>query len=303
MIKKNINQKITSKFIASFFKTESDFSIFQFTKSPKNLQTIFFNSTNYKKFNLADKAFIVDFKKSTKIEINFINQLINKSINLFISLPADCQIIFKETIKKSSDNFLLTLVIQENSDVTYYLDGQKDSPDNFFYYIDLKQNAKFNLYYLAIFQKNLTGAFLINHQKNNSVGNILGGLKVTGRSNSHVRLINNHIGKNTTGDIKFKALGEKQAISYVEGLIKINEKAKNTNSYLTENILMLSDDCQIQTKPNLEIANHEVKASHSASIGRIDQNAVYYLMSRGLNRAQATKLITNSFLAEIKKYF
>ncbi|MBN1779350.1 MAG: SufD family Fe-S cluster assembly protein [Candidatus Buchananbacteria bacterium] len=254
----------------NLLKTEADFIIYQFNQAPKSLQAEF-------KVEAQKEAFIVEFKNAKKIDVELVNQLEQGTINLFFSLPADSVIAVKQKTKTIADNF--------------------------FYYFNLKRNTEFNFFYSAVFQKDVAGKFLINHQQSGSVGNITAGIKAEKKSKFNLELINNHLAQNTSGDIKVRALGLDQTDGQIKNLIKIHPNAKNVESYLDTKILLLSDQCQIQTQPDLEISNDEVKASHSASIGQIDQNAVYYLMSRGLNKVQAIKMITNSFLAEVEKNF
>ncbi|HLD18797.1 MAG TPA: Fe-S cluster assembly protein SufD [Candidatus Nanoarchaeia archaeon] len=80
------------------------------------------------------------------------------------------------------------------------------------------------------------------------------------------------------------------------GLIKIDEKAQKTNSFLAQHTMLLSPNAICNSIPSLEIAANDVKASHSASAGQIDQEQVFYLMARGIPFGEAKKLIVFGFL-------
>ncbi len=133
------------------------------------------------------------------------------------------------------------------------------------------------------------------HQSVNSTAEVLSFLTATNKSEIKINTINHHKKENTFGDIKVKALGQDAAHALINGMIKIDKNAKNTNSYLTQDILLLSPQSTIKAIPNLEIINNQVKASHSATIGRLSQSALYYLMSRGLTKKEATKLLIDGF--------
>jgi len=124
---------------------------------------------------------------------------------------------------------------------------------------------------------------------------IIGLLKAAGQSQSTISLEHRHFGKQTVGDIFFRAIGNDQAQATVNGLIKIELKAKQTNSYLTENALLLTDQCSIKADPHLEILNNDVKASHSATVATLDEQAMAYLASRGLKPKEAEQLLVEAF--------
>ena len=83
------------------------------------------------------------------------------------------------------------------------------------------------------------------------------------------------------------------------GMIKIDPEAQQTDSYLENHILLLDDGAKATTVPSLEIEADDVKASHGATVGQIDQEQVFYLMSRGIPRDEAEKLITLGFLEDV----
>lgn len=137
--------------------------------------------------------------------------------------------------------------------------------------------------------------------KRDSRNYISSSLSFSGQAKSIIKLQNNHISENTVGDIKFKGIGWDKSSSKVDGLIEIYKKAKETNSYLKEDIILASADSYIKAEPNLEILNNDVKASHGATIGYMDKNALFYLMSRGLSKNKAEKLIADGFLQSLSK--
>jgi len=82
------------------------------------------------------------------------------------------------------------------------------------------------------------------------------------------------------------------------GRIIVHKDAQKTDAKQTNRNLLLSDDAQIDTKPQLEIYADDVKCTHGATIGQIDDTALFYLRSRGLDEASARKLLLLAFANE-----
>jgi Fe-S cluster assembly protein SufD len=108
-----------------------------------------------------------------------------------------------------------------------------------------------------------------------------------------------HAKPHGTSQEHFKGILDDQAHGVFNGQILVREKAEKTHSSLTNNNLLLSREAKIDTKPLLEIFNDDVKCSHGATIGRLDENQIFYLRSRGLDQALARNLLTYAFASEI----
>jgi Fe-S cluster assembly protein SufD len=84
-----------------------------------------------------------------------------------------------------------------------------------------------------------------------------------------------------------------------QGKIYVDSKAQKTDGYQLSRALLLSDEVEFNAKPELEIYADDVKCSHGSTSGNIDENSIFYLMSRGLSYEQSKKLLTNGFLNEV----
>lgn len=84
-----------------------------------------------------------------------------------------------------------------------------------------------------------------------------------------------------------------------EGLVKINKGAKGTNAWLAAHILLLSEKAKGQAIPSLEILENDIKAGHATTVGRVNDLEVFYLMSRGISKEIAKKLIIEGFLSSM----
>ena len=90
-------------------------------------------------------------------------------------------------------------------------------------------------------------------------------------------------------------LFDKSEIDY-KGFLKIKKKGQNTDAYLEHHTLMLSDKTKTHTVPCLEIEADEVKAGHAATIGRVDNDLLFYLNSRGINKKEGQAMLIKGFL-------
>lgn len=113
------------------------------------------------------------------------------------------------------------------------------------------------------------------------------------------RYFMNHIGTNTRCDMFLKGAVEDQALSVFTGMIRIEESGQKTESFQTNKNLILSDGAAAQSVPNLEILANDVKCGHGSSVGPLDQDQKYYLMSRGLTSDRADRLQVHGFFEEV----
>lgn len=112
-------------------------------------------------------------------------------------------------------------------------------------------------------------------------------------SNTH------HAAPDTFGDILFKgALRDTSRLGF-EGIIKVDHGAQKTDSYLTMNTLFLSEGAKANSIPGLEILADDVRCSHGATVGTVQEEQVFYLMSRGIDRIEAEKLIVGGFFEPV----
>jgi len=107
--------------------------------------------------------------------------------------------------------------------------------------------------------------------------------------------------RRTTGHAFQRAIVNGSSKALLKGLMKITERAINSDSFLDQHSLLLARNSFSLAIPGLEIDNNELKAKHSASVSQIDQDQLFYLMTRGLNRAQAVDLVAQGFLTPVAK--
>ena len=84
-----------------------------------------------------------------------------------------------------------------------------------------------------------------------------------------------------------------------QGKVLVSDKAQKTDAYQISKGLILDDNAEFSTKPELEIYADDVKCSHGSASGSLNENSIFYLMSRGLNYQQSRELLINGFLLDV----
>ena len=110
-----------------------------------------------------------------------------------------------------------------------------------------------------------------------------------------------HLAKNTSSNIISKGISKNGGTSSYRGLITIKEGCKNSKSSVRCDGLMLDNKSKAITFPSMVISENDVKVSHEAAVGRIGEEQLFYLMSRGISEEEATKMIVAGFIEPIIK--
>ncbi len=109
-----------------------------------------------------------------------------------------------------------------------------------------------------------------------------------------------HEGQDTVSDLLSKAVMQERSRSALKGVITIEKSALNSDSYLGQYSMLLSKKTKSTAIPSLEIKTNEVqRAKHSASVAQVDEDHVFYLMSRGVPKDEARKMLVEGFLTPI----
>ena len=108
-----------------------------------------------------------------------------------------------------------------------------------------------------------------------------------------------HAAPNTTSDLFFKGVLADSARAVWRGVIRVDKGAQRTDAYQENRNLLLSREAHADSIPGLEIEANDVRCTHGATVGQIDKMQLFYLMSRGLSRAQAEQLIVRGFFQPI----
>ena len=247
------------------------------------------------------------FKKPL-ILFNFLsNDLNNIGLNtrLDIDLEDDASLnvinISNENLNNNFLNFRQKINIGKNSILkNYSLDINENS--NFKYSfkdINLEKNSHLEYFILS------KGSKFLKHDINCSLNSEYGSVVLNGiidlneKKHHEIKTKINHNEENCKSYQLIKSVLNDNSKGVYQGKIYVNSKAQKTDGYQLSRALLLNDEVEFNAKPELEIYADDVKCSHGSTSGNVDEDSIFYLMSRGLSYEQSKKLLTNGFLNEV----
>ena len=114
-----------------------------------------------------------------------------------------------------------------------------------------------------------------------------------------IRTTINHLTENTKSYQLIKSVLEKNSNAIYQGKIFVNSDAQKTDGYQLSKAILLDKESEFNAKPELEIYADDVKCSHGSASGSLNEDSIFYLMSRGLNYQQSRELLINGFLLDV----
>jgi len=227
------------------------------------------------------------------------------NMRLDINLEEDTSLnvinISNENIKNNFLNFRQKINIGKNSVLkNYSLDVNPTSNIKYsFKDIDLDKNSHLEYFILS------KGSKFAKHDINCSLNNEYGSVVLNGiidldkKKHHEIKTLINHNEENCKSYQLIKSVLNENSKGVYQGKIYVNSKAQKTDGYQLSRALLLNENVEFNAKPELEIYADDVKCSHGSTSGNIDENSIFYLMSRGLSHAQSKRLLTNGFLNEV----
>lgn len=110
-----------------------------------------------------------------------------------------------------------------------------------------------------------------------------------------------HMASNTSSIVKSKSISREGGITNYRGIVKVAKNAKNCSCAVDCDALMLDDKSQSNTYPTMDIQNKDVTIAHEARVGKISDDQIFYLQSRGISEEHAMQMIVNGFMAPLVK--
>jgi Fe-S cluster assembly scaffold protein SufB len=149
------------------------------------------------------------------------------------------------------------------------------------------------------FDRGSTYAVTLHFETQGTSAEIIGVYKLTNDQFLDLTTTTVHAVPNTSCITTIRGALFDKAFSKYRGEIIIEKPAQQTSSFLRDDVLLLGEGALSRSDPTLKIEADDVKASHGATTGGIDENQSYYLMSRGLTKTEAERVITQGFFAEL----
>ncbi len=231
----------------------------------------------------------------------------SKNINLKLDFELDknssLRVIdyFNDTSKKNFINIFYSFDLKENSILkNYKLD--KDQNDNikyFFNNIEQEKNSISETFILS------SGSNFLKNEINCDLNGDYASAFVNGifslNNNNHheIRTTINHLTENTKSYQLVKSVLEKNSNAVYQGKIFVNSDAQKTDGYQLSKAILLDKESEFNAKPELEIYADDVKCSHGSASGSLNEDSIFYLMSRGLSYQQSRELLINGFLLDV----
>ncbi|HEX2187745.1 MAG TPA: Fe-S cluster assembly protein SufD [Longimicrobiaceae bacterium] len=111
--------------------------------------------------------------------------------------------------------------------------------------------------------------------------------------------LQDHVSPHASSNLLFKGALRDRGRSVFRGLIRVHPGAQRTDAYQTNRNLLLSGEARADSLPNLEIQADDVRCSHAATVGQLDEEEVFYLLSRGIPKTEAIRLVVFGFFGEV----
>ena len=254
---------------------------------------IFYNNFSKKLNNCGlNKKYIFNFLKNSSANIVFVNNDFSEG-NYFLNQNSNYNLDTNAKI-----NFY-NIYLRNNS-INYSSVTANINQDASLKFINILSNTLF-----------LKKDFFTNLNEKNSNCEIYSNAILKQNEHFELQTVMSHLAPHCTSYQKVKKVLEDEAKGIYQGKIYVKKNAQKTDAYQLSKAILLNNETEFDAKPELEIYADDVKCSHGSSSGNLDENAIFYLMSRGLDRKQATNLLIEGFFrdiaetinhTEIKKY-
>ena len=323
---KNINKNILLKDFdhSKIFLTNGDLSYLDIHEDDKN------------KFDVISENLLFDDKISQNSLNNLNKALSNKLTKIKIlegKIIEKPIIIYNDTTSNNITNIINArskIILEKNSSVTILNLFYNKINDNFInlnFDFDIKENSNFKNYVIDLFDNdNCKYSFTnINIAKNGYYENFIysagskysrneincnlnenyssafinGIININDNKHHEIKTNINHLSENTKSYQLIKSVLSDQSNAAYQGKIFVEKEAQKTDGYQLSRALLLDQNTEFNAKPELEIYADDVKCSHGSTSGNLDQNAIFYLMSRGIGYVEAKKLLIDGFINDV----
>ncbi|MGB9883371.1 MAG: SufD family Fe-S cluster assembly protein [Microgenomates group bacterium] len=154
--------------------------------------------------------------------------------------------------------------------------------------------------YLVVF-KNLSGEYWFKIISENVNVEIYGLFVGKNSDQFNIRTIQHHIAPNSSSNLLIKGVFFDKAKFFYRGLAKIEKNAQKSHAYQKNQNLVLSDEVDIDSRPDLEIEANDVFCTHGSTTGYLNPEQIFYLKTRGLSQKEAERILIEGFVAEIEE--
>ncbi len=290
-------------------------------KTSKNSINSLINLNNALTFNYSKIRILKNYNfKKPLVIYHFGTKDINSSVINFRSdfvLEENSSLCVINIFKNHSENNFINInqqyKISKNANLkNYRIDSELNSNINYFFTnIDLENNSNSETFIYSVGSKFFRNETNCNLNDKYSSAFISGIINLNESQHHEIKTNINHLSENTKSYQLIKSVLNDSSKGVYQGKIFVDHKAQKTDGYQLSKSLLLDKDAEFDAKPELEIYADDVKCSHGSTSGNLDENSIFYLMSRGLSYKQSKKLLVDGFLndaiekitnQDVKKY-
>ena len=209
--------------------------------------------------------------------------------------------IFNEKSNNNLINIRQKINISENSILEKFILDQNENNNIRYAHTDinLQKNSHLELFILSKGSKFLKNDVICSLNDDHGSIALNGIINLNDTKHHEIKTVINHNEENCKSYQLIKTVLNDQSKSVYQGKIYVNSKAQKTDGYQLSRALLLNQQTEFNAKPELEIYADDVKCSHGSTSGNLDENSIFYLMSRGLSLSQSKELLINGFLQEV----
>ena len=209
--------------------------------------------------------------------------------------------LFEDKSVSGFNNHNFNIVINKNSNLkNYILDINKNQNLRYsFTNIDIYENSNSENFIYSSGSKFSKYEINTNLKEKYSSAFINGIINLDKNNHHEIKTNINHLAENTKSYQLIKSVLNDKSTGVYQGKIFVNDQAQKTDGYQLSKALLLNENTEFNGKPELEIYADDVKCSHGSTSGNLDENSIFYLMSRGLNYDQAKKLLIDGFINDV----
>ena len=191
--------------------------------------------------------------------------------------------------------------MKENAKASFYsLQNWDEGTSHFqFQHVSQRSYSRFNAVAVSLGGRMFRNETVINLEGQGAENKVLGVLFGERTQNFENWITQNHVAPKTTSDIQYRGALKGAARSFFSGLVSIKKEAQQSDAYQSAKTLLLSRDAHADAIPNLEILADDVKCSHGAAVGSVDEDQKYYLQTRGIDPDSAEKAIIEGFFEPV----
>lgn len=273
--------------------------------------------SNVKNYLVIQNGTIVSHICNEDIQINDNQVIVNNASSLQIVYLVDqigkytFNLVIKGTLElietyifKTDATLVKNIEVLKNSNVLRYSDNQSNinSKTKVIENVKITRDSNVKCAYVELSSNNIEMEVNYELIEENAQAEVRFAALAKEKEKKHLTVAITHKAPHTTGIMDNYGVTKNEASLVIDGIGKIEKGNHQSNSHQTNKIIVFDKLCKAKANPYLYIDEYDVKASHGASVGKIDEEHLYYLQSRGLSKEAAMHLVTYGYFTPVLEF-